>query len=65
MKDYMRLKEYLDRTDQTANSFIKMLINGFFEKGYDKYKYPIPKEYEKEEYYKYEFEFVKIPPIIG
>ena len=31
MKDYMRLKEYLDRTGQTANSFIKDLINDFFE----------------------------------
>lgn len=29
MKDYMRLKEYLDRTGQTANSFIKDLINDF------------------------------------
>lgn len=32
MKDYMRLKEYLDRTGQTANSFIKDLIKDFFEK---------------------------------
>lgn len=31
MKDYIRLKEYLDRTGQTANSFIKDLINDFFE----------------------------------
>jgi hypothetical protein len=32
MQDYMRLKEYLDRTGQTANSFIKDLINDFFER---------------------------------
>ena len=31
MEDYMRLKENLDRTGQTANSFIKDLINDFFE----------------------------------
>ncbi len=31
MQDYIRLKEYLDRTGQTANSFIKDLINDFFE----------------------------------
>ena len=31
MADYIRLKEYLDRTGQTANSFIKELINDFFE----------------------------------
>lgn len=31
MKDYIRLKEYLDKTGQTANSFIKDLINDFFE----------------------------------
>lgn len=31
MKDYIRLKEYLDRTGQTANGFIKDLINDFFE----------------------------------
>ena len=31
MQDYVRLKEYLDRTGQTANSFIKDLINDFFE----------------------------------
>lgn len=30
MKDYIRLKEYLDRTGQTANNFIKDLINDFF-----------------------------------
>lgn len=36
MEDYMRLKEYLARTGQTANSFIKDLINDFFE--YKKYE---------------------------
>ncbi len=53
MSDHDRLMDYLKRTDQTANSFIKRLINGFFEKGYDKYSYPIPKEYEKRAYYKF------------
>ena len=32
MKDHDRLMDYLKRTDQTANSFIKGLINDFFEK---------------------------------
>ena len=55
MSDHDRLMDYLKRTDQTANSFIKKLINGFFEKGYDRYSsYPIPKEYEKREYYKFD-----------
>lgn len=31
MKDYDRLMEYLKNTDQSANSFIKGLINDFFE----------------------------------
>lgn len=31
MQDYDRLMDYLDRTGQTANSFIKDLINDFFE----------------------------------
>ena len=31
MKDYIRMKEYLDRTGQSTNSFIKDLINDFFE----------------------------------
>lgn len=30
MSDHDRLMDYLKRTDQTANSFIKKLINGFF-----------------------------------
>lgn len=54
MEDYDRLMDYLDKTGQSKNSFIKMLINGFFEKGYHRYKFPIPKEYEKREYYKFE-----------
>lgn len=47
MKDYMRLKEYLDKTGQTANSFIKDLINDFFEHK----KYEISEE-RIAEYYK-------------
>ena len=55
MSDHDRLMDYLKRTDQTAYCFIKKLINGFFEKGYDGYSsYPIPKEYEKREYYKFD-----------
>jgi len=53
MSEYDRLMRYLERTGQSANSFIKMLINGFFEKGYDKYRYPAPKEYELMTFYKY------------
>lgn len=53
MHDYDRLMNYLKRTDQTANGFIKRLINSFFEKGDDRYSYPVPKEYEKREYYKF------------
>ena len=69
MKDYMRLKEYLDKTGQSANNFIKMLIRGFFEKGYDRYKFPVPKEYERREYYKYDCisneYFEKLKRILG
>lgn len=69
MKDYVRLKEYLDRTGQKANSFIKMLINGFFEKGYNRYSYPIPKEFERREYYKFDCisdeYFEKLKKILG
>lgn len=53
MSDYDRLMKYLEKTGQSTNSFIKMLINGFFEKGYDKYRYPTPKEYELMTFYKY------------
>ena len=31
MREYDRLKEYLEKTGQSANSFIKSLINDFFE----------------------------------
>ncbi len=69
MQDHDRLMDYLKRTDQTANSFIKRLINGFFEKGYDRYSYPIPKEYEKRAYYKFDYIsdecFEKLKKILG
>lgn len=55
MQDYDRLMDYLKRTGQTANSFIKRLVNGFFEKGYGNYGYPIPRECEKGEYYKFDY----------
>ena len=32
MKDYNRLKKYLEQTGKSANGFIKELINDFFEK---------------------------------
>lgn len=32
MKDYNRLKEYLEQTGKSANGFIKELINDFFER---------------------------------
>lgn len=69
MSDHDRLMDYLRRTDQTANSFIKRLINDFFEKGCDRYSYPIPKEYEKREYYKFDYIsdecFEKLKGILG
>lgn len=36
MNDFKRLKEYLDRTNQSANGFIKQLIKNFFAEGQDK-----------------------------
>lgn len=36
MKDYDRVKNYLDKTGQSTNGFIKSLINNFFETGQDK-----------------------------
>lgn len=69
MQDYDRLMNYLEKTGQSTNRFIKMLINGFFEKGYDRCNYPIPKEYEKMEYYKYseisDEYFEKLKGILG
>ena len=69
MHDYDRLMEYLEKTGQSTNSFIKMLINGFFKKGYDRYEYPVPKEYERREYYKYacisDEYFEKLKSILG
>ena len=35
MDEYNRLKNYLDRTGQSKNGFIKSLINNFFETGQD------------------------------
>ena len=36
MNEYQRLKNYLNRTGQSTNGFIKKLINDFFESGQDK-----------------------------
>lgn len=47
MQDYDRLMDYLNRTGQTANSFIKDLINDFFEHN----KYEINEE-RVADYYK-------------
>lgn len=69
MQDYERMKDYLKKTGQSTNSFIKMLVKSFFEKGYDRYEYPIPKEREKREYYKFdcisEEYFEKLKRILG
>lgn len=58
MDEYQRLKNYLDKTGQSTNSFIKRLINDFFESGQDKNKVdntpksPVEqKRGMKEEYY--------------
>ena len=38
MKDYEQLIEYLERTNQSLNGFIKQLIKNFFIEGHDKEK---------------------------
>ena len=38
MNEYQRLKNYLNRTGQSTNGFIKSLINNFFESEQDKKK---------------------------
>lgn len=38
MSDYIRLKEYLDRTGDSVNNFLKSLIRDFFENEKDKNK---------------------------
>ena len=35
MSEYQRLKNYIDRTGQSMNKFIKSLINNFFDSGQD------------------------------
>ena len=35
MKEYQRLKSYLDMSGQSTNKFIKSLIHNFFESGQD------------------------------
>ena len=39
MNEYQRLKNYLDKTGQSTNKFIKNLINNFFESGQDQIFY--------------------------
>lgn len=53
MDDYNRLKEYLEKTGQSTNSFIKELIKDFFAKGRNYYGLNPEKEYEKMEFFKY------------
>lgn len=60
MNEYLRLKNYLDRTGQSTNGFIKNLIKNFFESGEDqknvvnRVKTPIEKSRERQEgYYPY------------
>lgn len=38
MSDYIRLKEYLDRTGDSVNNFLKSLIKDFFKNEKDKKK---------------------------
>ena len=54
MSDFDRMMKYLDRTGKSRSSFIKELINDFFESGKDK-KHVVSKENEKAEYFKFEF----------
>lgn len=54
MSDFDRMMKYLDRTGKSRSSFIKELINDFFESGKDK-KHVVFKENEKAEYFKFEF----------
>lgn len=60
MNDYQRMKNYLDKTGQSTNKFIKSLINNFFESGQDqifserKVKSPIEERTEiQKKYYPY------------
>lgn len=62
MNEFIRLKDYIDRTGQSMNGFIKGLVNNFFESGQDqkpvvnKVITPFQKRREKEEeYYPYYF----------
>lgn len=57
MKDYQRLENYLDKTGQSKNGFIKSLINSFFESGQaqnmveSRAKTPIEEKMDREEHY--------------
>lgn len=57
MAEYQRLKNYIDRTGQSTNGFIKGLINNFFESGQDqkpvedKTAIPLLKKRRKQEKY--------------
>ena len=60
MNEYQRLKNYLDKTGESTNKFIKSLINNFFESGQDqifserKVKSPIEERTERQKkYYPY------------
>lgn len=60
MNDYQRMKNYLDRTGQSTNKFIKSLINNFFDSGQDqihstnRIKSPIEEKRDMEKkYYPY------------
>lgn len=54
MSDYNRMMRHLESTGKSRSSFIKELINDFFESGKDK-KHVVYKENEKAEYFKFEF----------
>lgn len=55
MNDYEQLKEYLTRTNQSVNGFVKQLIKNFFIEGHDKKKPQIddPVVKKREQEFKY------------
>ena len=55
MNDYNRLMNYLERTGQSANGFIKELIKDFFDKGHSYGGIHPAKEYERMEFLKFDY----------
>ena len=67
MEDYNRMKIYLEKTGKSTNSFIKGLINNFFESGKGEiYERPLEKRLHNTEiFYKYvDIKWEDISPLI-